>query len=123
MVKYSPTIISLLFLISCNNSVITPNTNKDGKVTQNNPAPSFGSGFKTDCVTLTQDIEKDLKSVNPDNKDNLSKEDLGVGTDSYLDYRFNSNDKDKNSKLDINELKNYLGNTNQATLGGFCRKP
>lgn len=123
MTKNSVAIVVILFLSGCNNSGITQNSNKAEKPAQSNPSPNFGNGFKNDCITLTQDIEKDLKLVNPENKEFLSKNDLGIGTDSYLDYRFNSNDNDKNGKLDINELKNYLGNVNQVTLEGFCRKP
>lgn len=109
MKKYFLVVFSYSFIFACTN----PNVKN---------TPNFGSNLKSDCVQLTQDLEKDLKLVNPENKTTLNKEDLGVGTDSYLEYRFTSNDIDKNLKLDLNELKNYLGNINQATLGGFCRK-
>ena len=116
--------LTSLILTGCTNPTGGNSTDKSNK--ESNPAvtasPLPGSGACSNaCVELTQNIETDIKLVNPDNKKSLDRNDLGIGTDSYLSYRFDQCDKDKSNSLDLDELKEYLSGNNFTKLASVCK--
>ena len=68
-----------------------------------------------------QDIDKDFAIANPQNKAFVKEEDLGIGTDSYLRYRFSIADSNKDQQLDKTELRTYL--SDKTNLGSICKQP
>ena len=113
-----PMLIGLaLSAIACTTQTLPPS-----QTPQSSPTPGTGS-YRNDCVELTRNFEVDYPRVNPSNKPLLEKNDLGVGTDSYLNYRFSLVDQNKDNLLDQTELKAYLQSPNITGLGQICKTP
>lgn len=108
-----------IFLLLVNASCIANSPQKlDVSIDSNLEKTDFGGGYTQDCVSLTRNLDKDILLINPTGK-NMTKNDLGVGTDSYLNMRFSVSDKNKNDLLDLIELEEYLGPN--SSLAEVCR--
>jgi len=112
--------VSLIFFLSaCQQGLSASQSTAPTPQASGTPMPG-GGGFRQDCTPFTRELEKDLAIANPENKASLTPADLGVGSDAYLEMKFQSADQDKDAQLNGAELRLYLTDHNLAQI---CRKP
>jgi hypothetical protein len=97
----------------------TPSQSTPNPQASASPIPGQGA-FSQNCTPFVHQLEQDLKIANPSNKSSLKASDLGVGSDSFLQMKFQTADQNKDGSLDLGELKTYLSDHN---LDQICTQP